>query len=213
MILNIKPTAIMVEPCAMPTEPQLRLMREMDHIPMNGTRNTIGSNILEHPDLQDIKLNLEAICNKYLQEVYGTTTDVYMKITTSIHAMSDPGMSQGVHLHHNALVAGCMYLTKSPKSPIKIICDGPYFKSFDFQFPYDKETPYNQGMVTLDCSVGDVVIFPGNLYHYVENDDHREVIGFSAFVYGDFSKATNTWARYNKTAETAGGYGSNLKIQ
>ena len=98
MILNIKPTAIMVEPCAMPTEPQLRLMREMDHIPMNGTRNTTGSNILEHPELQDIKLNLEAICNKYLQEVYGTTTDVYMKITTSIHAMSDPGMLSLIHI-------------------------------------------------------------------------------------------------------------------
>jgi len=212
MILNIKPTAIMVEKCSMPSEHQLRIMRGMDHFPMNGTLNTVGSNILEHPELRSIKDNLEAMCNKYLQDVYGTTKDVYMKITTSIHAVSEPGMSQGVHLHHNCLLAGCMYLTKSPNSPIKIMCDDPYFKAFDFQFPYEKETEYNQGIVSLDCDVGDVVLFPGNLYHYVENDDQREVIGFSAFVYGDFSKATNTWARYNKTTETAGGYGSNLKI-
>ena len=124
-------------------------------------------------------------------------------------------MAQKIHKHTNSLISGCFYITKPDNAPLKILCDPHMFKGFDFEFPYERETAYNKGMIEVDATQGDVAIFPGHLFHYVENTNNegREVIGFSAFVFGDFSKSLNNWARYNEKDNLPNGYGSGLILK
>lgn len=214
-LLDVNPTPIMVEHIDHTlTDAQLQFLRLHDSIGMNGVHVSTDYNILYNDILQDLKDKIEASCNRYFHQVYGASTDVKLKITTSVYAKTQPTQSQGMHKHTNSLIAGCFYITKLQDSPLRVICDEPMFRDFNFCFPYERETKYNQGMIAIDADVGDVVIFPGHYYHYVDNSiqSAREVIGFSAFVYGDFSRSLNTWARYNPDNATQVGYGSRLKI-
>lgn len=214
-LIDINPTAIMIDKIdhSLSTE-KLDFLRSQKSVGMNGVTFSIDYNILYNDCLKDLKDKIESSCNRYFHQVYGTSKDIHLKITASVYAKTQKHESQVMHKHTNSLIAGCFYITKTKSSPLKIICDEPMFKDFNFCFPYEKETKYNQGVISIDADEGDVVIFPGHYYHYVDNNIHeeREVIGFSAFVYGDFSKSLNTWARYNPANSTQAGYGSNLKI-
>ena len=196
-ILNINPTAVLIEPCQVElSETQLDFLRNSTQTMMNGVSVTKNHNILGIPELNNIKTEIERICNLYLHDIYGASKDVYLTITTSVYANTKNGMAQRIHKHSNSIVAGCMYITKPNNSPLKILCNHSMFREFNFEFPIDHETVYNQGMISIDANPKDVVIFPGHLFHYVDNpkDEFREVIGFSAFVFGDFNKSKDNWS-------------------
>ena len=211
-LIDINPTAIMIEQINHTlTNEELAFLRNHESTPMNGVHVSTHYNILYNDILKNLRDEIENVCNVYFHDVYGASKDIHLKITTSVYAKTNKNESQGMHKHMNSLIAGCFYITKPSEAPIKLICDEPMFKDFNFAFPYKKETKYNQGIISIDANAGDVVIFPGHYYHYVDNSINmeREVIGFSAFVYGDFSKAIGTWARYNNK-ELDNGYGTNL---
>ena len=213
-LIDINPTAVMIEKINHQlSDDELSFLRSHESLVMNGVHVSTEYNVLYNNKLKKLKDEIESACNKYFHEVYGASEDVYLKITTSVYAKTNKDESQGMHKHMNSLIAGCFYITKPEGAPIKLICDEPMFKDFNFAFPYKKETKYNQGMISIDANPGDVVIFPGHYYHYVDNgiNKEREVIGFSAFVHGDFSKATGTWARYNNS-NLDNGYGTRLII-
>ena len=213
-VIDINPTAVMIEKVNHElTTDELKFLREYNNMPMNGVHVSTEYNILYTDEMHELKQEIERICNVYFHEIYGASKDVHLKITTSVYAKTNPGEAQGMHKHMNSLIAGCFYITKPEGAPIKLICDEPMFKDFNFSFPYERETKYNQGMISVDAEAGDVVIFPGHYYHYVDNsiNKEREVIGFSAFVYGNFNRATNTWARYNNS-DLNNGYGTRLVL-
>lgn len=212
-VININPTPVLVEKCNVQlSQDQLAFLRNTESIHMNGVMVSKNDNILYCPELENMKNEIERICNVYFHDVYGASKDVYLKVTTSSYAKSEKGMSQYVHKHTNSLIAGCLYITKPSDAPLKILTNQPLFKDFNFDFPFDHETIYNKGMVSIDAEVNEVAIFPGHLYHYVDNKNNepREVIGFSAFVFGDFNKAQDNWSRYNDSITE--GYGSDLRL-
>lgn len=212
-VIDINPTPILVTKSAVTlSNDQIEFLHSSDKISMNGVLVSANDNILYTPELESIRAEIERVCNVYFHEVYGASKDVYLKVTTSSYAKTDSGMSQNIHKHTNSLIAGCMYIKKPKNAPLKILCNQPLFKDFNFEFPYSNETIYNQGLVSVDAEENDIVLFPGHLFHYVDNqnNEEREVIGFSAFVFGDFNKARDNWSRYHN--ELSDGYGTDLRI-
>ena len=145
-------------------------------------------NILDLPELQDIRATIESAIKKYQTETLGITKQTFV-ITDSWSAMSNPGGSQYVHNHPNSILSGVMYVHTSEDSALCFSTELQIFKKFNFWFDIDPTNIYNTTNWKVPVKRGDIIIFPSWLDHYVDThlgDQDRVVIAFNCFVKGKF---------------------------
>jgi hypothetical protein len=217
-VMDINPLPfVTIDAEVKPTEEQLKFVRNSARTVTDalekGATYTDNCRILDEEPMHSLRAEFERVLDVYLHDVIGVSTDVSLKVCSSIYVKSEPGHCQMAHKHVNGIVAGCYYIDKAPDEPLQVFSELQLFQPLNFVMPWGKDTKYNQEMTFINANPGQFVLFPANLFHLVDgtNSTHgREVIGFTAFPVGDFSKSMDAWVRYH--GGRAGGYGTGLKI-
>ena len=153
----------------------------------NGNVNTADSYILNQPAMVGIK----SILDEYVKEYYTNIMCVNMNkvspyITQSWINYTKPGEYHHRHSHPNSLVSGVLYLD-SNKDKDKIM-----FYSSD---AYKRIKPeittwnlYNSESWWFPVGTGELIMFPSELFHMVEQKEGKNLrtsLAFNTFLKGD----------------------------
>jgi uncharacterized protein (TIGR02466 family) len=152
----------------------------------NGNVNTSDTYILNQPVMADIKKVLDEYVTEYYTNIMCVKDKVKPYITQSWINYTKPGEYHHRHAHPNSLVSGVLYLD-SNKDKDKIM-----FYSSD---AYKRIKPdiatwnlYNSESWWFPVGTGDLVMFPSELQHMVEQKQGKNLrtsLAFNTFIRGD----------------------------
>ena len=125
----------------------------------------------------------------YMENIICTNDDVTPYITQSWLNFINPNEFHHIHNHPNSFISGVIYIQTQPdidkiffekeRGP-EIICDSKELNFFNTQswfFPVD---------------VGDIILFPSSLKHYVQGTEtHQRIsLAFNSFLHGTLCKTS-----------------------
>jgi uncharacterized protein (TIGR02466 family) len=152
----------------------------------NGNVNTADTYILNQPVMADIKKVLDEYVIEYYTNIMCVKDKVKPYITQSWINYTKPGEYHHRHAHPNSLVSGVLYLD-SNKDKDKIM-----FYSSD---AYKRIKPdiatwnlYNSESWWFPVGTGNLVMFPSELQHMVEQKEGKNLrtsLAFNTFIRGD----------------------------
>lgn len=152
----------------------------------NGNVNTADTYILDQPVMADIKKVLDEYVIEYYTNIMCVKDKVKPYITQSWINYTKPGEYHHRHAHPNSLVSGVLYLD-SNKDKDKIM-----FYSSD---AYKRIKPdiatwnlYNSESWWFPVGTGNLVMFPSELQHMVEQKEGKNLrtsLAFNTFIRGD----------------------------
>jgi len=152
-----------------------------------GTALSNTKTILEKPELKRVHDFVVSSVKDYVKN--GLMIDDEFYLTTSWATTSSKGDKHHRHNHPNTLLSAVYYAqAKSGNLKFHSTTNG-LFPNFDFKFNISDYNVYNSKGWTLPVSTGDLVIFPGWLYHESEmneKNDLRVILGANFFVKGVF---------------------------
>ena len=158
-----------------------------------GNYTSYNKNILDSPEIKNLKVHLNKKLQQYIAEVYKPKEKITSYITQSWMNITDPGRWHHKHTHYNSFLSGVFYLSVDNNE------DKIFFYKDDYPQIYieSKEwTLNNSRQWFLDVSPLDVIIFPSNLIHDVQtttSNSPRISIAFNSFItgtLGDYHSAT-----------------------
>lgn len=152
----------------------------------NGNVNSADTYILNQPMMADIKKVLEEYITEYYTNIMCVKDKVKPYITQSWINYTKPGEYHHRHAHPNSLVSGVLYLD-CDKEKDKIV-----FYNSD---AYKRIKPdiatwnlYNSESWWFPVGTGDLVMFPSELQHMVEQKQGKNLrtsLAFNTFIRGD----------------------------
>lgn len=127
---------------------------------------SVERNVLDRDPMKALRADIQAALDIYLASVYAPKFDVSIYPTQSWLNFTNPGYNHHVHSHPNSFVSGTFYFS----------ADGD-MDSISFFNPAGREivlpqsafNTYNSDMWIVPVETGDIVLFPSNLRHCVEN--------------------------------------------
>jgi uncharacterized protein (TIGR02466 family) len=152
----------------------------------NGNIHTADSYILNQPVMADIKKVLDEYVNEYYSNVICVKDKIKPYITQSWINYTKPGEYHHRHAHPNSFVSGVLYLD-SNKDKDKIV----FYDSIDYKRIKPEISTwnmYNSESWWFPVGTGDLVIFPSELSHMVEQKEGKNLrtsLAFNTFIKGD----------------------------
>lgn len=149
-----------------------------------GNLSSVDNHILNHPQLVDLKKEIEKKLSEYCNSILQTDLEIY--ITNSWVNETNPTQQHHLHNHSNSILSGVYYIDVEDSLP---------FITFNrMQLPFllnivPKEfTMFNSTEWSIPVENGSLIIFPSTLYHYVKPNDSnkpRHSLAFNSFVKGN----------------------------
>lgn len=149
-----------------------------------GNLSSVDNHILNHPQLVDLKKEIEKKLSEYCNSILQTDLEIY--ITNSWVNETNPTQQHYLHNHSNSILSGVYYIDVEDSLP---------FITFNrMQLPFllnivPKEfTMFNSTEWSIPVENGSLIIFPSTLYHYVKPNDSnkpRHSLAFNSFVKGN----------------------------
>lgn len=141
--------------------------------------------VLESPQMQAIRSFVSEHLNQYAWKVISSDPGHEFYITQSWVNYTKTGQSHHRHIHTNSLISGVLYL--QAQKEVDRIC---FYRNAPSQIVVSDEqlNCYNAPSWSFDAGAGDLVLFPSNLAHGVEQTtgEHTRVsLAFNAFVRGE----------------------------
>lgn len=141
--------------------------------------------VLNAPALQSLRAFLMEGVNQYARKIISVSDKVEFYITQSWVNYTNTGQSHHRHMHTNSLMSGVFYISA--------------VKEFDKLFFYREATPqinvwnnevnwYNADSWFFSVGTGDLILFPSNVQHGVEETagKHTRIsLAFNTFVRGE----------------------------
>jgi hypothetical protein len=155
--------------------------------PITGNITSKDMYVLDNDKLYDIKLFCQNILNDYFFKIYDPVNpnDVKLVITQSWLNFTMHEQHHEKHKHYNSFLSGIIYINAFKDK------DGIIFSKadsdFNWQIQSKNQNPFNSKDFFLSVGIGDIVIFPSNMYHstmQTNNDYIRISLGFSSFIDG-----------------------------
>ena len=140
--------------------------------------------VLEYAEMSRIRKFIEENINVYLKEVVCANDKVSLRITQSWLNYTDTGQNHHRHPHQNSYISGVFYFNANPE------VDKIYFFKEEYkQLLIDPQTfnLWNSTSWWLPVGTGDLLIFPSNLVHMVDNTINKETrisLAFNTFPVG-----------------------------
>ena len=138
--------------------------------------------------MQKIRAVLQENLDNFFRIVFKTSNDVQLKITQSWLTSSVKGQSHHAHTHPNSIVSGVLYINLAPHDGIS------FYRNEDNQW-YEllrkEDSYYNAYRYFIQTSVGDIVLFPSNVQHGVQQvteNIERVSLSFNSFFSGEMGR-------------------------
>jgi uncharacterized protein (TIGR02466 family) len=167
------------------TEEEIRFFQSELRDPVLSISNSSSKNknILSAEIMQDIRAVLQENLDNFFKIVFNTSNDVQLKITQSWLTSSVKGQSHHAHTHPNSIVSGVLYINLAPHDGIN------FYRNEDNQCKEDSY--YNAYRYFVQTSVGDIVLFPSNVKHGVQQvtqNIERVSLSFNSFFAGELGR-------------------------
>jgi len=149
----------------------------------DGVWVTNDREILENEILSDIKYRIQVNLDNYFKNVYDTSDDVGLALTSSWVTRLDKGDHHPPHAHQNSIVSGVVYVSLQQIDGTMFFRPGIKKWSFNLR----EENYYNSDTYAVQAQVGDIVLFPSELIHFVPvitEDVTRVAISINSFFQG-----------------------------
>ncbi|MGW8182337.1 MAG: putative 2OG-Fe(II) oxygenase [Burkholderiales bacterium] len=145
---------------------------------------SVDTRVLEAPEMQSIRSFVLDHINQYARKIISADPNLEFYLTQSWLNYTQTGQSHHRHVHTNSLISGVLYV--NAKKEVDGIC---FYRNSGAQISVSDQHVnwYNAPSWCLSVSVGDVVLFPSNLSHGVEQTtgEHTRIsLAFNAFVRG-----------------------------
>ena len=158
-------------------------------LPMNRNQvNQISENlyIFNLPELKSISDAVKEALDTYAREVMGISQK--LSVTQSWALTNPPGVGMHAHAHSNSIVSGSLYYAPLPSPPARMIFDRyDGYRQIELVPAQGKRNIFNTPMNVIEPRTGEIVLFPSNLNHMVEQNTSsqpRHAIAFNSFVRG-----------------------------
>lgn len=168
------------------TDEENRFFDKMQGAPHPNVSNvrSADTHVLDSPEMQSIRSFVMEHINQYARKIISADPKLEFYLTQSWLNYTKTGESHHRHAHTNSLISGVLYV--NAKKEIDGIC---FYRNSGAQISVTDEYVnwYNSPSSWFSVGVGDVVLFPSNLSHGVEQTtgEHTRIsLAFNAFVRG-----------------------------
>ena len=150
-----------------------------------GNVTSVNNYVLEHDDLQQLKLFFQHYINVFVEKIIIPKTDVELYITQSWLNYTKDGEYHHLHTHPNSVISGVFY--------ISALGDKITFNRRDTNYILDFETEkyelFNSKSWFFEVNTNEIYLFPSTLQHNVETrdskrNDVRISLAFNTFFKG-----------------------------
>ena len=142
--------------------------------------------IFEHPQLKSVSDAVQEALNTYAKEVMGISQELY--VTQSWALANPPGVGMHAHAHSNSLISGSLYYCSLPEPVSRVIFDRhTSYQRLELNPLRDKQNLYNTPVNVITPEAGEVLLFPSEVNHMIEQNGAQELrcaIAFNAFIKG-----------------------------
>jgi uncharacterized protein (TIGR02466 family) len=159
----------------------------LKHMPANNNYFSESEYILDNKKVENLKKSIQEIFTNFKSNVLGINQDLL--ITQSWLAKTVKGGWHSPHKHPNSMFSCVWYLQTPKNSSINFHYENEMFKYFNFEYDFCKTTEYNSNLYKLSVESMDLIIFPSQIVHSVDenlSDTDRIVLGINSFIFGNF---------------------------
>ena len=149
-----------------------------------GNFSSVDNHILNHPQLVDLKKEIEKKLSEYCNSILQTDLEIY--ITNSWVNETNPNQQHYLHNHSNSILSGVYYINVEDSLPL--ITFNRMQLPFLLNIVPKEFTMFNSTEWSIPVENGSLIIFPSTLYHYVKPNDSnkpRHSLAFNSFVKGN----------------------------
>lgn len=147
-----------------------------------------NKNVLASEAMSDIRAVLQACLDDYFAKIYNSSNDVSLQITQSWLTLSRRGESHHSHVHPNSVVSGVLYINLADNDGIN------FYRNEDmiwYELLRNADTYYNAYKYFIKTAIGDILLFPSNVHHGVQEvaeDLSRISLSFNTFFSGELGR-------------------------
>ena len=191
-IIDLFPTAVLKKELGRPLNQEEFAFLNLDRpVSQNiGNFSSEDSSILDHPEMQQIKMFcLYGLCD-YMENITCPGTIVSPYITQSWLNWTKQGQRHHEHQHPNSFLSGVFYLNADPSDEITFHSNR-LPTSFILHPDPDDNNKYNSTAWSLPAISGVLYIFPSWLRHSVETKEAegaRISLAFNSFLRGEIGR-------------------------
>jgi uncharacterized protein (TIGR02466 family) len=159
--------------------------------PNSGNTTSINHNVLDLPELRDIREFAEESVRTYFDSIMSPAGDVSPYITLSWLNYTDKNQHHHKHTHGNSILSGVFYVNvDSASDKIHFYND----KHNVIDLTPKSYNVYNSSSWWLPVTNNDLILFPSSLAHGVNavtSDTTRISLAFNVFVKGQLGSIDN----------------------
>ncbi|WP_435213193.1 putative 2OG-Fe(II) oxygenase [Luminiphilus sp. nBUS_16] len=151
--------------------------------------NLISENlyILDRPELQGFRAIISQCLKDYAINVMGC--DQELLLTQSWALRNAEGVGMHSHAHSNSIVSGSFYYTELPTPASKMFFDrNTSYQRLELPPHPERANIFNTKINAVIPKTGELLLFPSELNHMVEQNpspEVRSVIAFNTFIRGN----------------------------
>lgn len=158
-----------------------------DYRNIYGNSTSNDSNVLDN--LPELRVSVQKHLDYYLSEIIGAS-GVSLRVTQSWLNFNDYNTSHHTHIHVNSIVSGVIYVTPNPPPLIMFRKQD----SYPIRPLVNKITKYNNPTTVIEVQQGDIVLFPSQMPHGVDNNQTNKTrisLAFNTFYKGVLGSEKN----------------------
>jgi uncharacterized protein (TIGR02466 family) len=158
-----------------------------------GNISSVDTYVLNNPTFNVLKEEIMSHVNKYLNDIINPKNELNLYITQSWLNYTEENEFHHAHSHPNSIVSGVLYIN-ADRNNDQIIFDKPKYPGIEIDSKNINE--YNTNSVHFVVDVGNLLLFPSSLKHYVsykKGSNTRISLAFNTFIKGKIgNKETKT---------------------
>jgi uncharacterized protein (TIGR02466 family) len=142
--------------------------------------------ILDKEEMADVRKSIQFALDTYLDEIFAPVHEVKIYITQSWLNFTNPGQNHHPHSHPNSFLSGTFYFSANKEQDSL-----SFFNSAmrEFSLPSTNYNRYNAERFTVPVETGDILVFPSNLKHFVDDTVQERTLtrislAFNTFLIG-----------------------------
>lgn len=144
---------------------------EYYRIHLNNGDSSVNTRVLHEPELKKLSDEIQKHADNFFKKVLCVKDDVTLEIQNSWVMKHHKGDYAQKHRHANSLFSCALYLNVDKNSG-KIYFERPQQTINEmFLFEYTDYNYYNSMTWYFEPEVGDLFIFPSDLYHFTSTND------------------------------------------